>query len=184
MVLALFTVIRRAHARSSDDARFKIVDMLFEDQSFSVKYLALNSGILALARKVLIPVEAVEDFDLEREELSVDLTREEILHEPLERDVLENIEVSVPATPGVFPLPLTTTTTEPGDPHLWSARDLLGYSLRTGDQIAGHVEDLIVDLYGWRVHRLVIDVRDGRASIDPTTIRKIHWLGATVHTAA
>jgi hypothetical protein len=194
MVLALYTVVRRGQARALDGSRFKIHDVLFDDQTFALKHLVVNVGRFALSsRRVLVPANALLTFDAPRDEITLSLTREQVEREPREQDHLpmsqeksiESFVFLAPLAPGVFPMPLVTAD-EKSEPHLWSARDLIGYSVRSGDVIAGHIEDIVLDPAAWRIRSLVVSPRTGRARkvlLDPATIQKIEWLGATVHTS-
>lgn len=193
MVLALYTVVQRAQARARDGARFKVYDVLFDDRTFAVQYLVVNVGRFALSRRVLVPAAALAGFDAAREEIVLNISRAEVEreadaseHPPVSDErMIESFVFLSPIAPGVFPLP--PTVSESAEPHLWSARDLLGYSLRSGEIIAGHVEDIVVNPAEWKLRSLVTSLRGARPRkvlVEPAKVDRIHWLGATVHVHA
>jgi len=65
------------------------------------------------------------------------------------------------------------------DPHLRSAREVIGYYVAAGDGDIGHVEDLLIDDDSWMVRHLVIDTRNWlpgkRVVIDPDRLRSVSW---------
>lgn len=193
MVLALYTVVQRAQARARDGARFKIYDVLFDDRTFAVQYLVVNVGRFALSRRVLVPAAALAGFDAAREEIALNISRAEVEqeadaseHPPVsDEKMIESFVFLSPIAPGVFPLPPSARTS--AEPNLWSARDLIGYSLRSGEIIAGHVEDMVLDPAAWKIRSLVTSLRGERTRkilIEPAQVERIHWMGATVHVQA
>jgi sporulation protein YlmC with PRC-barrel domain len=72
-----------------------------------------------------------------------------------------------------------------GDPHLRSAREVVGYHVQASDERIGHVADLILDDQRWKIRYLVIDTRNwwfGRdVVIDPRWAVGIDWQERLVH---
>ena len=66
-----------------------------------------------------------------------------------------------------------------GDPHLRSAREVIGYYVAATDGDIGHVEDLVIDDATWMLPQLVIDTRNwlpGRkVLIDTSRLRSVDW---------
>ena len=66
-----------------------------------------------------------------------------------------------------------------GDPHLPSAREVIGYYVAATDGDIGHVEDLLIDDASWMIRHLVIDTRNwlpGRkVLVDPDRLRSVDW---------
>lgn len=54
----------------------------------------------------------------------------------------------------------TQADAERGDPHLRSAREVIGYYVGAADGDIGHVDDLLVDLDDWTIRYVVIDTRN------------------------
>ncbi len=91
------------------------------------------------------------------------------------RPVDETLSGSVDAS-----APPPSQETEPaGDPHLRSAREVRDYEIAATDGDIGHVEDLVIDVRAWSVHRLVVDTKNwwpGRkVVVSPRQIQRVRW---------
>jgi len=191
MGFALYTELRRARAKSKDGGTFRVHDALVDDERWALTHLVVGVGRRVHGRRVLVPAEAIDRYDPAEGELQLRLTRDEVEHEPIEdahpprseERVLESFCFQLPIGPGVFHIPSIAGLPVEGDPHLWSARDLIGYGVRTGESTTGHVEDLAFDPEGgWAVRSIVVELgRARRVPIEPAAVERIHWLGATVH---
>jgi hypothetical protein len=74
---------------------------------------------------------------------------------------------------------------EQGDPHLESARDVIGYHIQAVGGEIGHVEDFVVDEQNWSVRYISVDTRNwlpGKTVlIAPQWVEKMDWVEAKVH---
>jgi uncharacterized protein YrrD len=65
------------------------------------------------------------------------------------------------------------------DPHLRSAREVIGYYVAAKDGDIGHVEDLLLDDANWMIRHLIIDTRNWlpgkKVVIDPDRLRSVSW---------
>ena len=68
---------------------------------------------------------------------------------------------------------------EQADPHLRSAREVIGYYVAASDGDIGHVEDLVIDDTNWMFRDLVIDTRNwlpGRkVMVETDRLRSVDW---------
>ena len=66
-----------------------------------------------------------------------------------------------------------------GDPHLRSAREVLGYYVAASDGDIGHVADLLLDDEAWMIRQLVIDTGNWlpgkQVLVDPQRLRSVDW---------
>jgi hypothetical protein len=66
-----------------------------------------------------------------------------------------------------------------GDPHLRSARDVIGYYIRETDDAVGSVADLLIDEEGWVIRYLVVDtgtwLSGRKVLIAPSWVSDIDW---------
>jgi len=74
---------------------------------------------------------------------------------------------------------------QPGDPHLESTRDVVGYHIHAvGGQI-GHVEDFVVDDQSWVIRYVVVDTRNWlpgiKVLVAPQWVQSVDWAEAKVH---
>jgi uncharacterized protein YrrD len=66
-----------------------------------------------------------------------------------------------------------------GDPHLRSAREVIGYYVEATDGDIGHVEDLLVEDASWTIRYIVVDTRNWlpgkKVIISPQWLRWVDW---------
>jgi hypothetical protein len=66
-----------------------------------------------------------------------------------------------------------------GDPHLRSARELIGYYIRGTDDFVGSAADLLIDEEGWAIRYLIVDtgtwLSGRKVLIAPPWISDISW---------
>src|SRR5690606_8337192 len=80
------------------------------------------------------------------------------------------------------PVPEERETQEPeahGDPHLRSAREVMGYQVEATDGEIGHVEDFVIDDSGWTVQYVVVDTKNWwpakKVVMLPMWVSEISW---------
>ena len=162
--------------RAGDGPAGRIAGILFDDETWSVRYLVVDTGGRLTGERVLMLPGFVEDVnEAMPASVEVGLTREQVWESPTveaNRPVSARQEADyyayLAAAPywgasvPVFPLYVDPETVEEedGDPHLRSAGELRGYAVRSGEgRSIGHVEDLIYDDNDWTVRYLVVDTR-------------------------
>jgi uncharacterized protein YrrD len=173
---------------ASDGEIGTIKDVLFDPQSWTVRYLEVSTGWI-FGHDVLIPVDKVKSIEVPDGAVTFDLTKEQIENSPraeperpIDRayesrligyyrlsaywDWTGSPEVGVPprATPDERPSPQ-----EQEAPQLLSGREIDGYELDAEDGTVGTVRDLLIDLDSWKVTGLIADL-SGIFTTDATTI--------------
>src|SRR5271154_4540342 len=87
------------YAIAASDGRIGTVsDFLFDDASWSVRWLVVDTGHWLSGRKVLLPPSVLGQLDAKEEELSVKLTKQQIKDSPeidTDRPVSRQMETSV-----------------------------------------------------------------------------------------
>jgi len=77
------------------------------------------------------------------------------------------------------------TTTEEGDPHLRSTKEVLGYYIEATDGDIGHVEDFLIDDENWAIRYIVIDTVNWwpgkKVVVAPQWIRDVSWVDSRVY---
>lgn len=88
-------------------------------------------------------------------------------------------------TPGIAARQDQETSNLPGDPHLRSMREVVGYHVQATDGEVGHVEDFVVDHERWLIRFLIIDTRNwlpGRkVLVAPDWLKAVDWAARHVH---
>jgi hypothetical protein len=166
-----------------------VCDLFFDDQSWVVRYLVVETGGWLRSRRVLLPPTVVQQQDWPNRRLRVALTQQQIKDSPevdTDKPVsgqklmdLENYPAWAPVawTPeGVVVPPITgapatgtassqTGREAKGGSHLRSVKEVTGYHIAALDDEIGHVDELILDdrekqQGPWELRYLVIDTRN------------------------
>jgi len=183
-------------------------DLFFNDQSWAVRYLVVETGNWLSGRRVLLPPSMVEQKDWPDRRLWVALTQQQIKDSPdvdtdkpvSRQEQLELEQCCVWGAPmGGFALPVPAQPGAEGDAdaesdsHLRSAKQVTGYRIQASDGEIGHVEELILDdegyLHGlWEFRYLVVDTANWlpakKVLISPAWTKSISWDEKKVRLAA
>ena len=167
--------------RATDGDLGKVDEFYFDDTTWTIRYLIVETGNWLSGRKVLISLVALKKPDWESRTFSVNLTCEQVRNSPdidTERPVFRQHETllheyyqwplywesSYVGTFGLTPYPLfvepmPAESSEPekkDDPHLRSTRQVTDYVVHATDSEIGHVTDFLVDDENWEIHSLVM----------------------------
>lgn len=197
--------IRNAGIHALDGDIGEVHDILFDDSTWEIRYLVVDTSRWLLGRKVLIPPEVVLPGNDDDESIRLNLTKEQIKNSPdieTDRPVSEQMRATLagyygwatmppggiaPAvgSPEMWAPPLSPMKPDqdeepPGDPHLRSTKEVIGYHILTADGELGQVEDVAIERERPAVAGLIADTRSfagGREVLIPVSlIREIDWL--------
>jgi len=200
--------------RASDGDAGTLDDLFFDDRRWTVRYLVVDTGPWLAGRRVLLSPIAADRPDFVLLTLPIRLTKELIqsspdmnLDRPVSAQKFEELHEHygwpaywagspVLGTPtlGAYPLIYAQTAVEqegeepespPGDPHLRSAKEVMGYHIQARDGEVGHIEDFFVDEDDWCIRYMLVDTRNwlpGRkVLVSPEWVEKVVWEEAKVH---
>jgi len=151
-----------------------IRNFLFDDQSWTLRYLVVDVGSWLARRAVVLAITAVEQPDWTQKTFHVRLTREQVRNSPdvdSQKSVSRQQEIAMveyfgwPAYWEEFgPVsPIPTGKEYPmhtkGDSHLRSVWDLADYQVWASDGAIGHMDGFILDDASW--HLGYLDVKTG-----------------------
>lgn len=185
MTLRSLKTLNGAALNATDGLIGRVESVLFDDWGWTVRYLLVDTGNWLSGRLVLISPEAVDDVISDNGAIAVRLTRRQVEESPpVETDAPVSLQ-SLTATHDhygwpaywagwpAFGMPLiappSAMTDTPGrdmderedaDPHLHSAREVIGYRIHARDDEVGHVDDLIADVADWTIRYLIVDTRN------------------------
>jgi hypothetical protein len=182
---------------ATDGAIGKVSDFFFDDISWLVRYVVIETGGLLSSERVLVSPTAVGVPRWEERIVPVELSQKAIEVGPNPLDdppVSRRKEIELarhygwPAywdEPVAPPLETAEAPTVPGDPHLRSADEVIGYHIDAVDEEFGHVEDLIVDVDHWQITYLVIDTKNWlpgkKVLVSPGAASRFDWGARNVH---
>ncbi len=173
--------------RARDGKIGHVRDFLFDDRSWVVRYLVIDTGSWLNSRKVLVSPTAVSRAEWEQKLLPVNLTRDQVRTSPgieTEGPVTREQEAALstyynwPAYWGAvgfpdvgFALPTIPIVPPPGaledatgtstalltEHHLRSVRAVTGHAIEATDGEIGHVDDFLIDDFNWSIRYLIVD---------------------------
>jgi uncharacterized protein YrrD len=169
---------------------------LFDDQSWTIRYLIIDVGSWLSRRAVVLAIAAVEEPDWTKRTFRVHLTKEQVRNSPdidTEMPVSRQQEIAMKEYFGWpaywedsefgFLSSVPTGTEYPvhtkENSHLRSAWGLLGYAVWATDRELGRLEGFIMDDASW--HLGYLDVKAGdwlhrRSVLVPTRwVESISW---------
>lgn len=179
--------LKRYTLGATDGEVGKVTDIFFDDQSWVVRYLVVDTGSWLHSRRVLISPYAVQRVDGGDKCLRVNLNQEQVKNSPnidTNSPVSRQHEVafadyySYPYYWGMegfwgdgltYPMePVRTEAAEmharlererhqQDDPHLRSCKAVMGYHIHASDGDIGHVQSMLVDEKTWAIRYLVVD---------------------------
>ncbi len=182
----------------------KCLYSLFDDNSWAVRYLVVDTDQWLPRKKILIsPISIGTALEI-TDTLSIGLTRNQIKNSPplgADTPVSRQYETIYnkyygwgnywegPLTWGHYPFPRLLQRTKDlyGEAaiievksRLRSTREVLGYSIEATGTDVGHVEDFIVDEETWVLRYLVVDTgnwlsADRKVLISPGWVEHVDW---------
>lgn len=181
----------------------RVHDILFDDRSWKVRYLVVDTGKWLSGRRVLISTEVVKTPNWSSERVPVELTKKQIEESPDVDTKVPNVAYPLEGLVGLHayygwapwwgaewvpsPIPpagpglgeTSDQAAKRGDPHLRGVREVVDYRIAAKDGDIGHVEDFIAELDDWVIRYLVIDTRNwipGRKVLSaPNWVEDISW---------
>lgn len=169
---------------AADGELGKVDEFLFDDRTWEIRYMVVNTGNWLSGRKVLISPAALKAPVWKSKTFPVALTREQVRNSPdIDTDKTvtrlhelelhkyyawplywgDNLYAGTLSGGMIFPKIMEQedrtgkpeTAEPPEESHLQSTREVAGYSLHAADGPIGHVEDYIVDDQKWAIRYLV-----------------------------
>lgn len=166
----------------------ELKDFYFDDESWTIRYLVLDTSRWLPGRTVLISPTAVQSVEWDAGVLHTDLTQEQISNAPTlaadesvgrqhEADLARYfswptywegasqdpamtyyVASGSPRHQRKFSEVLEQAPSRRGDPNLRSMHALIGYRVVGQDDEAGQLDDFVIDDQAWVVRYLVVDV--------------------------
>jgi sporulation protein YlmC with PRC-barrel domain len=166
-----------------------VEDVYFDDETWAIRYLVVNTGNWLSSRKVLISPHSVTQPLGSSRTIDVSLTRERVkssppldTHRPVsrqhEREYLGYYgyrtywdDAPGPlATSPMMPLAVPPDYTQrhetreaeskPEDAHLRSIEHVSGYHVQASDEGIGHVDGFVFECESWAIRYLIVDTRN------------------------
>jgi uncharacterized protein YrrD len=180
----------KGYSVEASDGRIGTVsDFLFDDTTWKLRWLVIDTGGWLQERKLLLHPSSIEKADAKAGALLVKLTRAQVESSPnlaSDEPVSRQMEHGLYGYYGIDPLwggayyggnaiaqPVAAPHFDatdvvpglrgahlPGDPHLRSLAEVTGYNIHATDGAIGHVESFLIDDESWDIRYLVADTRN------------------------
>jgi len=187
-MLSKAKILKNYKLNCTDGEIGKVKDFYFEDQSWIIRYLIVNTGNWLTGREVLVSPHSIVSVNKEEEYISINLTKSQIENSPIlesDKPVSKQFQkefygyFAYPMYPSGVGfsdagnvIPLTPIETDRDkfldsiddenewDPHLRSTHTVNGYNIQSSDDKIGHVDDFIIDDETWEILYLEIDTNN------------------------
>jgi len=180
--------LRGLSIHATDGELGTVDELYYEDETWVIRYLTVDTGNWLSGRHVLISPISVLQIDWDAKSLSVNLTKKQVenspdidTHQPVSRQH-EADYYGYYGYPfywggpylwgtGFYPEDLAASIAAPSkslekiqiesaDAHLRTADALIGSHVEASDGVAGHVDGLILDDKTWTIRYLEVATRD------------------------
>jgi sporulation protein YlmC with PRC-barrel domain len=189
--------LRGIAIQATDGEIGKVYDFYFDNETWTVRYLVVETGSWFSGKRVLISPVVLGRPDLEEELFPISLTREQIENSPdtdTEGPISRQHEMELHAYygwpmywgggPYVGAEKMEAVAVEQ-EPCIRSVREVMGYHIKAIDGEIGHVHDFLVDDENWEIRYMVVDTRNWwpgkEVLVSPQWIETVNWDEAKVH---
>lgn len=195
--------------QATDGRIGSVKDFYFDDRSWLIRYVVVDTGGWLTGRLVLISPASVKKPDWSNSLIHVSLTREKIKNSPPIRADMpvsrqeEQKMVSYYEWPFYWgplaPVDLgkaipihkkpdqseSTEDLDKSDPHLRSVSEVIGYGVQASDHEIGRVADFLVSTDDWTIRLLVLDTGNWlpgkKVMVLPDHIERVEWEAQKVY---
>jgi len=160
--------LRRVTIAATDGELGSVHDLYFDDLSWTVRYLVVDTGDWLPDRWALVSPTSVRRWGPDPTTLRLALTKTQFK---------TGLDMITP--PVVVDRAIRHPAREDGEPHLQAATTVMGYALETEDGEIGHVDDLLVDDTAWVIRYLRVDTKNRWAGktvfVAPAWLTEVTW---------
>jgi uncharacterized protein YrrD len=189
----------------------RVHDFYFDDETWTIRYIVVETGVILSGRKVLISPTALQARAWSPLHLWVNLTPDQVksspsidFHKPISRqhEIEHHDHYGWPyywlgeGVWGSWPHPAALAKASRGkgkagndrpskDAHLRSTREVTGYHVSATNGEIGHVEDFLFDDKTWEIRYAIIDTKNWwagkRVLIRPQWIKRVSWKNRMIY---
>lgn len=141
--------LRRVRIAATDGELGHVHDLYFDDLSWTVRYLVVDTGNWLPDRWSLVSPQSVHRRITDPGTLRVPRTKAQF-----------KMSVDMNTQPGMSDPTISAHARERGEACLRAATTVLGYALETEDGELGNVNDLLIDDKAWVIRYLRVDTTD------------------------
>lgn len=186
---------------ATDGAIGEINHALFDEETSTVRYFVVNTGVWNEKWQVLISPQSIIEVDWEGNQVHVDLTMDQVKHSPKidakkpihresEREYSDYYGYAyywtgaplagVSSGVAVIVKPVSTS-----EVRLHSEKDLQNAYVAAIDGDIGHISGLIIDQAGWEIRYLVVNTSNWwvgkKVLVAPQWLSRVDWAQSKVY---
>ncbi len=192
--------------RATDGEIGTVDQFYFDDETWAIRYLTVETGGWLGGREVLISPVSITATAWQGKCLDVALTKRQVenspdldTHRPVSRQDeaaylgyygypyywgFPQASLVVPG-PGGPELLTDKIQSESTDTHLRSTEEVTGYRIEAADGEIGHVDGFILDDESWAIRYMEVATRNWwpgkKVLVSPSWIRRVSWTDSTVY---
>ena len=180
---------------TTDGEEHQVCSPLFDDRSWTICFMVVDTGSWFSRRQVVIPTSAIDEPDWTKKVIAANLTHQELVRCADANSVKPVSQQQQLALKKYFgwpdseprwyvPAALVPTQREfpvqaNDDPHLRNTLDLLGYEVWSTDRRVGILSDFIMEPNSWHIKYLSVKVGDWvyheERFVPTLTVQSISW---------
>jgi hypothetical protein len=173
--------------QATDGEIGEIKGFYFDEDSWRVRYLIVDTGKWLPGRKVIISTEAFGHLNREDEALHVNLSKDMIRNSPSvdeDKPLSRQVESQLNSYYGWHKSDHEINAETP-DVHLRSTKEVIDSYIQARDGDIGHVEDFLIDDSDWTVRYMIVDTRNWwpgkKVLISPQWVESVSWHDSKVY---
>ncbi len=188
----------------------KIKDFYFDDRTWKLRYLVVETGIWLKNRKVLLPASAVKLVNKDDKQLSLDMSMYHVKNGPsIERDLslkpqseidylsyygysfyrgateAHGFDKDAEAKLAEIFASVDAVRRTYGDRHLRSCKEMINYDIEGSDSQVGYLQSMLFDEKDWSVRYLMLNTSNWwlghQVLLEPQSIRDVSWGDARIY---
>jgi sporulation protein YlmC with PRC-barrel domain len=169
--------LRRLTIAATDGNLGSVVDLCFDDRSWTVRYLVVDAASWFPDRWMLISPISVRSWAQDPSTLRGALTKSQVKISP--EGHIPNGRPEKPPQPYALEHVIKGRARAGGEAHLQVATAAIGYTIQTEDGTIGHVQDILVDDQAWAIRYLLVDTTHRwagkRVLVAPEWLTHVSW---------
>lgn len=186
----------------------KVKDFYFDDRTWIIRHLVVESGTWLKNRKVLLPGTSIKQVNSESKTLTVDLSMNQVKNgSAIDNDLILSPQTEIDylsyygysfyrnsnglneseeerEIAETFAA-IDAVRRQYGDRHLRSCKEIVNYNIEALDSEVGHLQGLLLDEENWSVKYLMVNTSNWwlghQVLIEPQTITGISWGDARIY---
>ena len=159
----------RYDVKATDGGIGHVTDLLFDDQSWKVRSIVVDTGSLLSHHQVLIDPASVRQLKFPEETVVLDLSKRDV-------KMLPGIESAPPVS--------QQSESAAQDAHLRSSNETCAYTIAASDAAMGKIHGFVVETSTWTIRYLIVDTGEWLMGklvlLGPRAIQSIDWPSHTM----